>query len=41
MTGFIAQQIQPPTPELLATLEQRGFDAEDFLRLDLGIGESV
>ena len=28
------------TPELLAALEARGFDAEAFLKLDLGVGES-
>ena len=35
-----AESIGPMTPELLAALEARGFDAEAFLKLDLGVGES-
>jgi len=39
MTGpDLAQQIAPISPEALALLEAHGFDAEAFLRLDLGIG---
>jgi twinkle protein len=32
--------IDPMTPELLSWLEAAGFDAEAFLKLDLGVGES-
>jgi twinkle protein len=35
-----AESIGPMTPELLGALEARGFDAEAFLKLDLGVGES-
>ncbi len=40
MSGYLAQQITPITPQILTALEARGFDAEAFVKLDLGIGES-
>ena len=40
MAGLSADLIAPMTPELLARLEAWGFDAEEFLKLDLGIGEA-
>ncbi len=40
MTDYLEQQIAPLTPDILAVLETRGFDAEAFVRLDLGIGEA-
>ena len=40
MTGFLAQQITPFSPEVLAILEGRGFDSEAFVKMDLGIGEA-
>jgi twinkle protein len=40
MSGYLAQQVSPITPEILAVLETRGLDAEAFVSLDLGIGES-
>ena len=36
----LTEAVAPMTPELLAALEARGFDAEAFLKLDLGVGES-
>ena len=36
----LSEAVAPMTPELLAALEARGFDAEAFLKLDLGVGES-
>jgi len=36
----ISETVGPMTPELLAALEARGFDAEEFLKLDLGVGEA-
>jgi twinkle protein len=36
----LAEAVGPMTPELLAALEARGFEAEAFLKLDLGVGES-
>src|SRR5471032_1285800 len=38
MTGYLAQQIVPITPEVLAILEGRGFESEAFIQLNLGIG---
>ena len=40
MTADLTDSIRPLTPELLAALETRGFEAEAFLGLDLGIGEA-
>jgi twinkle protein len=40
MAGLSADLIAPMTPELLARLEAWGFDAEEFLKLDLGVGEA-
>lgn len=37
----VDQEIGPMTPELLAGLEARGFEAEAFLGLNLGVGESL
>src|ERR1700722_4154613 len=36
----LTEAVAPMTPELLAALEARGFDAEAFLKLDLGVGKS-
>ena len=38
MTGYLAQQIAPPTPDILVALEDRSFDVE--VLVGLGIGES-
>lgn len=40
MIAQLAESITPMTPELLARLEERGFDAEAFLKLDLGVGQA-
>jgi twinkle protein len=40
MAPALAEAVGPMTPELLAALEARGFDAEAFLKLDLGVGEA-
>lgn len=40
MMPALAESIAPMTPELLSALEVRGFDAEAFLKLDLGVGEA-
>jgi twinkle protein len=39
--GYLDDKIGTITPELLANLEDRGFDAEAFLGLELGVGVSV
>jgi len=41
MSGFLDRMVEPITPELIAALEQRGFEAEAFLALDLGAGHST
>jgi twinkle protein len=40
MMTVLADTVAPLTPELLSALETRGFDAEEFLKLNLGVGES-
>lgn len=40
MLADAVESIGPMSPELLAMLEARGFDAEAFLKLNLGVGES-
>lgn len=39
MNGSLAREICPLTPTLLASIEARGFGAEQFLHLKLGVGE--
>lgn len=41
MNGPLAREICPITPALLASIEARGFGAEQFLHLKLGVGEAV
>ncbi len=39
MSGLLQNHIRPLGAESLAAIEARGFDAEEFLKLDLGVGE--
>lgn len=39
MTHLLQNFIRPLTPEMLAAFEARGFDAEQFLGFNLGVGE--
>lgn len=39
MSGLLQNHIRPLSPETLVAIEARGFDAEEFLKLDLGVGE--
>ena len=39
MTSLLQNYINPLGVESLAAIEARGFDAEEFLKLDLGVGE--
>jgi len=41
MSALFESQMSPITPEQIAVLEARGFDGEEFLKLNLGVGESV
>jgi twinkle protein len=41
MSGFFDKMMEPITPELVEALEQRGFEAEAFLALELGVGLST
>ena len=39
MSELLQNYIRPLGVEALAAIEARGFDAEEFLKLDLGVGE--
>ena len=39
MSSLLQNYIHPLGVELLAAIEAHGFDAEEFLKLDLGVGE--
>jgi twinkle protein len=41
MSEFFTSKLEPITPELIETLERRGFEAEAFMKLETGVGHSV